>query len=90
MTEKQAWLKPVGPAELLTPEEVRELSKTLVGSDVRVRRLCRDYLTLWERNKELEALTTDLEAQVMDYATRVKELEDEQRLCCHCGSERGN
>ncbi len=50
MTFQERWAEgpPVGPAELLTPEEVRELSKTLVGSTVRVHRLCRDYLALWD------------------------------------------
>lgn len=41
--------------ELVTPEEVQELLENDYYG-YRVHRLCRDYLTLWERNKELEAL----------------------------------
>ena len=34
--------------DLLTPEEVEEINR-------RIACLCRDYLTLWNRNKKLEA-----------------------------------
>ena len=40
--------------ELLTPEEVREIQKGPTQSWPNTTRLCRDYLTLWERNEELE------------------------------------
>ena len=52
-------------ADLLTPEEVREIKQMYARRPVsaakgkafhQVRRICRDYLTLWDRNKELEAL----------------------------------
>ena len=44
-------------ADLLTPEEVREFRFDLSppAEYGMVGRLCRDYLTLWDRNEELEA-----------------------------------
>ena len=41
--------------DLLTPDEVREIAKYLIGESS-LARLCRNYITLWDRNKELEAL----------------------------------
>lgn len=46
--------------DLLTPEEVRELARLNREefnrpTMVEIRGLCRDYLTLWDRNKELKA-----------------------------------
>ena len=46
--------------DLLTPEKVREWQRvngSLKGGawfNETIDRLCRDYLTLWDRNKELE------------------------------------
>ena len=46
--------------DLLTPEEVRELDTNVVGTCFigctreDLHRLCRDYLTLWDRHKDLE------------------------------------
>ena len=57
--ERNAEGPPVGepPFDLLTPKKVREtLDRGSLGWDITVARLCRDYLTLWERNKELEAV----------------------------------
>ncbi|KKM67455.1 hypothetical protein LCGC14_1470890 [marine sediment metagenome] len=48
--------------DLLTPERVREWQQRNdslrdgVWFNEIIDHLCRDYLTLWERNKELEAL----------------------------------
>ena len=44
--------------DLLTPDEVRDrLLQWEAGLDIEdTDRLCKDYLTLWDRNKELEAL----------------------------------
>ena len=39
--------------DLLTPEFVREIQKRATWPDTD--RLCRDYLILWDRNKELDA-----------------------------------
>ena len=42
--------------DLLTPEQVREWLNGPLGQvtyDVSIARLCRDYLTLWDRNKGL-------------------------------------
>ena len=45
--------------DLLTPDEVRNAlarpNRWGLGLALE-KRLCRDYLTLWDRNKELEAL----------------------------------
>ena len=66
MTFQERWAEgpPVGPAELLTPEEAKNglaLWDDYEGTGYQispewVKHLCRNYLTLWERNKELEAL----------------------------------
>ena len=43
--------------DLLTPDVVRGLLKGPLGyvtTEITVAHLCRDYLTLWDRNKELE------------------------------------
>ena len=61
-------------SDLLTPEEVREaLAVSEMDYDREskyeinptwLKRLCRDYLTLWDRNKELEAEVKKLAAAV--------------------------
>lgn len=41
--------------DLLTPEKVREMLAQAVAADKPMAcRLCRDYLTLWKRWRELE------------------------------------
>ncbi len=40
--------------DLLKPEKVREMLADASGKPLAAR-LCRDYLTLWDRNKELDA-----------------------------------
>ena len=85
MTYQERWAEgpPVGPAELLTPKTVRFMAADLPLYRAHFRthfaQLCDNYVTLWQRNKELEALTADLEAQVMDYATQVKESKEKLR-----------
>ena len=44
-------------SEILRPDEVRALTVR-----VTTERLCRDYLTLWDRNKELEERASFAEA----------------------------
>ncbi|KKK52008.1 hypothetical protein LCGC14_3109230 [marine sediment metagenome] len=49
-------------SDLLTPDRVQTMlglcNKVWPGG--KVQRLCRDYLTLWDRNKELETEIDDL------------------------------
>ena len=65
MTFQERWAEgpPVGepPSTLLAPYEVEEIGGSTFEEMNRahVRRLCRDYLTLWERNKDLEAASLD-------------------------------
>lgn len=54
--------------DLLTPEEVRKMGNSTLATicldlGVSVERLCRDYLTLWDRNKELETTVGWYEAK---------------------------
>ena len=66
MTFQERWAEgpPVGPAELLTPVEVRKWQQRNdslrdgVWFNEIIDRLCRDYLTLWERNEEFEGPST--------------------------------
>ena len=60
MTFQERWAEgpPVGPAELLTPAEVREWLALGGMISPNAQRLGRDYLILWDRNKELEERLT--------------------------------
>ena len=50
---------------MLTPAEVRNMERRAIWPYEHLARLCRDYLTLWDRNKELEDMLSDtLEAMM--------------------------
>lgn len=50
--------------DLLTPDKVREMLTQSVAADKPLAsRLCRDYLTLWDRNEELEKQVQMLNTQ---------------------------
>ena len=75
MTFQERWAEgpPVGepPLDLLTPEQMqkeltaanaaaaREADPDMQMAYLRIARICQDYLTLWDRNKELEAASLD-------------------------------
>ncbi len=42
--------------DLLTPDEVTSMERRSLWPYKDLARLCRDYLTLWDRNKKLKAL----------------------------------
>ena len=77
-------------SDLLTPDEVREsslyqVSTNLVDMIPEERfacRICRDYLTLWDRNKGLEAEVEDLknDAGMVTMTDRVLTAEEVQRI----------
>ena len=48
-------------SEILTPDKVWKMLKHPVLDVPGRYRLCRDYLTLWDRNKELETDVNNLE-----------------------------
>ncbi len=80
MTYQERWAEgpPVGepPLDLLTPEEVEEIGGSTFEERNRahVRRLCRDYLTLWDRNRfNLDLLTAEIE----NLKDTIKVLEDQ-------------
>ena len=65
--------------DLLTPEEVREFRLDLSppAEYGMVGRLCRDYLTLWDRNKELKAVGIGMLEELKKGRERLEELEQQ-------------
>ena len=78
MTFQERWGEgpPVGPAELLTPEEVRFFDidnlSLRSGDNELLTRLCRDYLTLWDELQNERSISDRL-------LQRVAELEKNQQ-----------
>ncbi|MEE8241498.1 MAG: hypothetical protein V3R16_09545 [Nitrospirales bacterium] len=50
-------------ADLLSPDDVREMTKELQGSQ-KLDRLCRDYLTLWDRYENMRDQRDNLEGRL--------------------------